>query len=70
MLVAGVSDKKKASAALPVLDRLRAYPTTIFLDAAGKVHAVHTGFSGPATGEAHQKLRAKFEGLIEEMLAP
>lgn len=70
VLVAGVSDKKKASAALPVLDRLRAYPTTIFLDAAGKVHAVHTGFSGPATGEAHQKLRAKFEGLIEEMLAP
>ncbi len=69
VLLAGTSDKKAASDALPILDRLRAYPTTIFLDRHGKVRAVHTGFSGPATGDAYKKLRADFERLIEELLA-
>ena len=69
VLIAGASDKKKASAALPILDRVRAYPTTIFLDKAGEVRAIHTGFNGPATGSEHTKLRAQFEKLIEELLA-
>ena len=68
ILVAGLSDKAKASQALPLLDRVRSYPTTLFLDKQGEVRAVHTGFSGPATGEAHKKLRARFESLIEAML--
>lgn len=69
LLVAGVSDKKKASERFPLLDRVRAYPTTLFVDAAGRVRAVHQGFSGPATGREHQKLREDFERLIETMLA-
>ncbi len=68
LLIAGTSDKKAASQAFPVLDRVRAFPTTVFLDAAGKVRAVHTGFSGPATGAEHERLRERFEGLIEELL--
>lgn len=68
VFVAGISDREKASAALPVLDRLRAYPTTIFADASGAIRAVHTGFSGPATGEEYTKLKVEFERLIEEML--
>jgi hypothetical protein len=69
VLIAGVSDKEKALAALPMLDRLRAFPTTIFADASGTIRTVHTGFSGPATGEEHRKLRAEFERVIEELLA-
>ena len=69
VLIAGMSEKEKASAALPVLDRLRAYPTTIFLDERGEMRAIHTGFNGPATGEEHTRLRAQFEKLIEELLA-
>ena len=68
ILVAGVSDKKKASEAFPALDRIRSYPTTIFLHADGRVRAVHTGFTGPATGDEFQKLRRKFETIIEELL--
>jgi thiol-disulfide isomerase/thioredoxin len=68
LLVAGLSDKAKASQALPILDRVRSYPTTLFLDKKGQVKAVHTGFSGPATGADHKKLRARFESLIESML--
>lgn len=69
ILIAGTSDKAKASEAFPLLDRVRSYPTTIFLDAKGEVIAVHTGFSGPATGDAYQRLRARFEHLIEGALA-
>lgn len=69
ILIAGVADKKKAGAALPFLDKLRSYPTTIFLDSHGKVRAVHTGFTGPATGQAYRDLRIKFESIIETLLS-
>ena len=68
ILIAGISDKEAASRALPVLDRVLAYPTFIFLDASGGVKAIYTGFSGPATGPAHEKLREDFERIIEGML--
>jgi thiol-disulfide isomerase/thioredoxin len=69
ILVAGTSDKQAASEAFPLLDRVRAFPTTLFLDHKGEVRAVHTGFSGPASGGEHEKLRADFERLIETLLA-
>jgi hypothetical protein len=68
VLIAGRSDKTDASTAFPVVDRVRAYPTTVFLDHAGTVRAVHSGYSGPATGEAHEELRRRFETLIEDLL--
>jgi thiol-disulfide isomerase/thioredoxin len=68
VLVAGLSDKEQASKTLPLLDRVRAYPTTIFLHADGRLRAIHTGFAGPATGEEHRQLRQQFETLIEELL--
>ncbi len=69
VLIAGVADKKKAGDALPFLDKLRSYPTTIFLSGDGKVRAVHTGFTGPATGQAYRDLRIKFESIIEQLLS-
>ena len=68
VLVAGLSDKAEASKALPLLDRVRSYPTTIFLDADSRVRAIHTGFTGPATGAAHIRLKARFQAIIEELL--
>ena len=68
LLIAGRSDKTEASTAFAVIDRVRAYPTMVFLDRAGEVRAVYSGFSGPATGEAHEDLRRRFETLIEELL--
>lgn len=69
VLLAGGSDKAAASLAFPVIDQVRSYPTTLFIDAGGAIRAVYSGFSGPATGEAHQKLRAQFEALIEKLLS-
>ncbi|MEZ6242794.1 MAG: TlpA disulfide reductase family protein [Phycisphaerales bacterium] len=68
VLVAGVSDKKKASEAMPVLDRIRAFPTVVFLDSSREPIAVYSGFEGPATGEAYERLRARWEALIGRLL--
>ncbi len=68
VLIAGLSDKEQASRAIPLLDRVRSYPTTLFLDRENQVRAIHTGFSGPATGKAHAELQSKFEALIEKLL--
>ena len=68
VLVAGLSNKAKASAALPVLDKVRSYPTTIFMGADREPVGIWTGFSGPATGEAHQDLRKRWEAMIEDLL--
>jgi len=69
VLVAGESDKKKASELFPVLDRVRSFPTFVFMHGDGRVRAVYTGFTGPATGEAYGELRHRFEAIIEELLA-
>lgn len=68
VLVAGLSNKAKASKALPVLDRVRSYPTTIFMGPDREPAGIWTGFSGPATGEAHQDLRDRWEAMIEDLL--
>ncbi|MFK7760054.1 MAG: TlpA family protein disulfide reductase [Phycisphaerales bacterium] len=68
VLIAGLSDKAKASEALPVLDKVRSYPTLIFLDRNNEVQAVYSGFSGPATGDAYTTQRERFKALIDEMI--
>ena len=68
VLIVGAADKKLAGRAFPALDRVRSYPTLIFLDREGRVRGVHTGFSGPATGGAHRAMRDRFESLIDELL--
>ena len=65
VLIAGLSDKAKASESTPFLDRVRSYPTTIFLAADDSVKAIHTGFTGPATGAAYTRLKSRFENVIE-----
>lgn len=68
ILLAGTSDREKASASLPIIDKLRAYPTLLILDRNNKIQATYTGFSGPATGEEYQRFKTKFEALIERLL--
>ena len=69
VLIAGLSDKTKATASLGILDRVRSFPTTIFIDAKGRLRGIYQGWSGPATGDAHKRLRSRFEELIEAMIS-
>ena len=51
VLLAGSHIKSEASEALPMLNRVFAYPTLIFLDRENNIKGIHTGFSGPATDQ-------------------
>ena len=50
------------------IKHLRAYPTTFFIDRNEKIRKIHTGFSGPATGEAFDKTKQIFDQNIKELL--
>ncbi|AKD05903.1 alkyl hydroperoxide reductase [Pontibacter korlensis] len=69
LLVAGVSDKEAAAKALPALNHVLSFPTTIFIDRDGKVRKIHTGFSGPGTGQYYEEWVADFNKTMEELLA-
>ncbi|MBM3185920.1 MAG: TlpA family protein disulfide reductase [Bacteroidetes bacterium] len=68
VLLAGTNDKNVAAAQFLMLNGIMSFPTSIIVDRKGKIRYIHTGFSGPATGEEHLKLRTKFESEIVELL--
>lgn len=69
LLVAGYSDKQKAAETLPMLNRVLAFPTTIFIGRDGEVRRIHTGFTGPGTGEHYARFIAGFEAYVDALLA-
>lgn len=69
LLVAGVSDKDAAAKALPALNHVMSFPTTIYIDRQGKVRKVHTGFSGPGTGKYYEDWVKDFNATMNELLA-
>jgi thiol-disulfide isomerase/thioredoxin len=68
-LIAGISDKDDAAKKLPMLDRVYAFPTTIFIDRKGNVRKIHTGFSGPATGEHYTQFVNEVKTTLDQLLA-
>lgn len=57
------------STALPAIDKIRSYPTTIFIDKKGLVRKIHTGFNGPATGLFYEEFKSDFNKLTDDLLA-
>ncbi len=60
-------DEVKVLDVLPFLENHMSYPTMIFLTKEKKIHSIHTGFSGPATGIAYQEFITKFNKTIAEI---
>ena len=52
-----------------MLENMISYPTTIIIDKSGKVNSIHTGFNGPATGQAYvdyiEDFKTEIKGLLE-----
>lgn len=65
----GSTDTKLASEKLPMLDEIRAYPTTILVDKKGTVKSIYTGFDGPATGKAFKNFTTEFDKEIKKLLS-
>lgn len=59
----------QASQALPMLNAVMAFPTTIYIDKKGKVRKIYTGFNGPATGNAYTKFEEDTKRFIEKLLS-
>ena len=57
----------EVEAQLPI-DRLYSYPTTFFIDRRGRIREIHSGFSGPATGDAYERTVQKFNKIIQNLL--
>ncbi len=69
LLAGGTSEKADAAALLQDLDRVIAYPTTVFVGRDGRVRKIYSGFAGPGTGDAHTEMVTELEALIAELLA-
>ena len=69
LLYAGYSDKEEAQKTLPMLNQVISFPTTVFIGRNGDVRRIHTGFSGPGTGEHFEELKSEFSALVDQLLA-
>lgn len=58
----------KASEDFSMLNRVSAFPTSIFLNRKGEVVKIKTGFSGPGTGELYEQGKKEIKNFVEELL--
>ncbi len=69
LLITGYTpDKEEAAKSLPALTKVVSFPTTIIIDKKGDVRKIHTGFSGPATGEHYIAFINEFEKLTNDLV--
>ena len=71
LLITGVtvSDPLRAEKTLPQLEKIGAFPTTIFVDKKGNIKKIHSGFNGPATGQHYTEYKKEFNDIINQLLA-
>ena len=65
----GIADKKVATERLQGLNYMAAFPTTLIIDRKGEVREIYTGYTGTVTGEYYEQYVAKFNALMDELLA-
>jgi len=68
LLLAGTTKKGEVQKVLPAVENFFSYPTTIFIDRKGNLIKVHSGFSGPATGDEWEKYKADFNKTLDRLL--
>ena len=69
LLLGGTADKKLAAKIFPMFNEIIAFPTLIFLDKNHKIIKIHTGFSGPATGQHYTSFTEEIYGFIENIIS-
>lgn len=69
ILIAGKASKIEAAKALPMLNHIMSYPTTIFIDRKGNIRKIRTGFYGPGTGEFYNRYIEQTDDFVAKLLA-
>jgi thiol-disulfide isomerase/thioredoxin len=69
ILLAGINDNESLAAALPQLQDVTAFPTTVFLGRDGRVRRIYAGYHGPDAGPQHTRMLGEFEAEIERLLS-
>ena len=67
MLLAGPPGK--LGDAVPQVEHIGAYPTSIYIGRDGRIKAVHTGFPSIGSGEELTRVKKEVKDIVEEMLA-
>jgi thiol-disulfide isomerase/thioredoxin len=68
-LIAGEPNAGVLKIAVPQIENLSAYPTTIYVGKDGKVRAVHTGFPSGGSGVELARVKAEIRSTIEGLIA-
>lgn len=64
----GQSGKDKAREVFPFLDKVRSFPTTIFIDRQGCIRKIYTGFYGPGTGDEYTAHSSAIENFVDSLI--
>ena len=67
-LIAGKANKIEAAKALPMLNHVMSYPTSIFIDRKGNIRKIRTGFYGPGTGDYYTRYIEQTNDFVEKLL--
>jgi peroxiredoxin len=68
VLFAGTTSEESRAKALPMLNKIMSFPTSIILDKNHKVREIHPGFSGPGTGEYYEKFVEEFDLMMDKLI--
>lgn len=67
VLLGGVANKRIADSTLSFMGGIKSFPTTAFIPVEGDL-VIHSGFSGPATGESYEEEIVFFRSTIESLI--
>lgn len=68
-LFGGKASSTQTAKVLPDIDAVRAYPTIVITDRAGKAGKIFTGFYGPGTGTHHSALMEEIKRTIDSLVS-
>ena len=67
VLLGGIANKRIADSTLSFMGGVKSFPTTAFIPVEGDP-VIHSGFSGPATGESYEEEIVFFRNTIESLI--
>lgn len=67
-LITEKTGKQEATESFAALNKITAFPTTLFIDKKKRVRKIYTGFNGPGTGSHYHKMEEETTRFIEMLL--